>query len=239
MRKLLSGLLLFGILAGASACRKAERGEGTIVSQTKNIGAFEELILETSCDVEVYKTTDSLSRVEISDYANIIQYILTTVEGNKLYIRQPSNKIIRNSEAKAIIYTNRPLKILRNNGSGYIVLNNNFNELEVVNITGSGKIEGKMSTTFNLISATISGSGKITFFGEAFKAILNIQGSGAIDFKNVNAQQADCSISGSGDIQVNASQSLHVNISGSGNVDYWGYPNLTQSISGSGSVTRH
>lgn len=239
MRKLLSGLLLFGILAGANACRKAERGEGSIVSQTKNIAAFEELILETDCNVEVYKTTDSLSRVEASDYANIIQYILPVIEGNKLYIRQPSNKKIRNSEAKAIIYTNRPLRIVRNNGSGYIVLKNNFDELEVVNVTGSGRIEGETYTDFSQVNVTNKGSGEITFWGYAFRTILNTEGSGNINFRNVRTDVADCNIKGSGNIQINVSLNLSITISGSGNLDYWGYPSVSQSITGSGVVTAH
>ena len=55
---------------------------------------------------------------------------------------------------------------------------------------------------------------------------------------DVKARTASVSIAGSGDVELQAGESLSVEVSGSGDVRYRGEPRVTQSIAGSGSVER-
>ena len=97
---------------------------------------------------------------------------------------------------------------------------------------------GSISTVIdaNILDASISGSGWLMFTGEANQSNLSISGSGNIDSSNLNVENCNAHISGSGNMQVNAMKSIYAKISGSGNVYYSGNPSIELNISGSGKV---
>jgi len=67
---------------------------------------------------------------------------------------------------------------------------------------------------------------------------IEVNGSGDVFALNCPVKTAIVTVSGSGNIQLTASESLQATISGSGDVSYKGNPQITKSISGSGRLKK-
>ncbi len=89
------------------------------------------------------------------------------------------------------------------------------------------------------LDLALNGSGAIDVDGKTQALKLEQAGSGAVDLSSLDAQDADVSLSGSGDAEVHATGKTQVGISGSGTVALTTKPAaLTTSISGSGTVNQ-
>jgi len=110
-------------------------------------------------------------------------------------------------------------------------------DLQGVSLNGSGDVTAD-GLKGDEIAFSIGGSGHLKATGVAKTVDASIDGSGHIDLAGLAAPKAKASISGSGAIDVNATDSLDASISGSGTVRYKGSPkNLAKSISGSGEIS--
>jgi hypothetical protein len=209
-------------------------GSGQVKSENRNISGFMDVGLNIAGEVEI--TKDSLYRLEVSDYENLLPHIRTYVNGNMLIIEhEPDNLNVRNSVAKIKI----KMPALNNiivNGSGTIGILSGFDELSSINITGSGNINAIDSFNTTSLKVLISGSGNVSALGRANELTTNITGSGNMNLFGLIAQNATCVITGSGNTFVNIVQNLNATILGSGNIVYLGNPKLTVNVSGSGTV---
>ncbi len=89
------------------------------------------------------------------------------------------------------------------------------------------------------LDIALNGSGAVDVDGHTTTLKLDQAGSGAIDLTSLEARDADVSLSGSGNAEVNAKGKAQVGISGSGTVALTAKPaSLTTSISGSGTVNQ-
>ena len=89
------------------------------------------------------------------------------------------------------------------------------------------------------LDIALNGSGAIDIDGKTKALKLDQAGSGAVDLSSLDAQDADISLSGSGNAEVHATGKAQVGISGSGTVALTAKPaSLTTSISGSGTVNQ-
>lgn len=210
-------------------------GSGEIVTETRSVSDFKSIDLLTSADVEIVKG-DSF-KVEVSDYENIVQYLSLKVVAHNLIISvSPITTVLTNSKAKVMITMPDSLTSVSIAGSGDVVLNSAFKDLEVFIITGSGSINATKALTINKMTASILGSGSIAAKGNVETLTTLISGSGNINFSNLISKTANCTTTGSGNTYVNATNTLKANITGSGNIVYAGSPTVTSNISGSGVV---
>ena len=122
-------------------------------------------------------------------------------------------------------------------GSGNItapntLTNNNIN----LCIKGSGNINAQVKAT-NL-NTNIDGSGTIALSGTVASHYSGIKGSGKVAALDLATDQTNVNLTGSGDVEVNAQNSLAVIIKGSGNVYYKGNPNKSIQVKESGKVVQ-
>jgi hypothetical protein len=103
-----------------------------------------------------------------------------------------------------------------------------------VTIHGSGDADVHVLGAFD---AVIHGSGDVRAVGKADRLTASINGSGDLRAYDLEAREASVSINGSGDANVNVSESLNVVIHGSGDVHYKGSPKIRQVAPGTGHVT--
>ena len=88
-------------------------------------------------------------------------------------------------------------------------------------IAGSGSIVGE--TDFRDVEdleISIAGSGDVKLNGAGEDLEINISGSGNVDLAKFKVEDCEVSIAGSGDCEINVSSSLDVSIAGSGDVKY-------------------
>ena len=86
----------------------------------------------------------------------------------------------------------------------------------------------------------LSGSGDVTGSGTARTVRIDVSGSGDVDLAALNTVDADVQVSGSGDVRVGPTGKAVVDVSGSGDVDLTRRPaELSRTLSGSGDIDQN
>ena len=254
MKRIIVVLFLGVLIAGWSGCSKpfGVVGNNTPGSETRMMVSFSEIISEASFNV--YISHDSVYQVVVEAESNIIPFVLTTVNGDRLIIDTRENLT---THQPVNIYIKTPyVSNVELDGSGLVSLDTLEADNFRLELNGSGDVRGKVNADYlyadidgsgNIrleatcysIESKISGSGDISLLGSADKGMFKVSGSGDVNAFDFKIKECQAKISGSGDIYVNVTNLLDANISGSGSIYYMGDPVVNSSISGSGSVVKH
>ncbi len=213
------------------------KGSGNIVSKNITVENFSEIELKSYGNIKIYKG-DQLT-VSVSDYENLVDYHNIKVASGRLIITtEPDNVSFSNSKATFIITTNGSLNGIHLNGAGNIEIMSEFSNLQQLSITGSGNITACADLVTDKLNISIKGAGDINAKGSTTDLTANIFGTGNVYLRNMLAQNATCTIAGTGQIVVHAVANLNAAIRGIGNIEYYGSPKLQSSISGIGQIKR-
>ena len=227
-------LIAFGILftqCGGNSYMIGIDGQGDLVNRQLKLDDFTGMHLSISGTVYLEQGPQ---RVEISAQENILNNITTTVDGGiwKIKMSEPA----RNYKDVTIRISIPELSHASVNGSGDIIGESSFNNLNdlAVKISGSGGIV--LDVDAQAIDAGISGSGDIALGGTANSLEMGISGSGDIEAFDLAVNDCEIRVSGSGNCEVNVKDNLDVKVSGSGDVYYKGRPAIKSRVSGSGEL---
>ncbi len=78
-----------------------------------------------------------------------------------------------------------------------------------------------------MFHCNFSGVGSCTLTGKVNNFIMNMNGVGSINAKELIANIVDANVNGIGSAEVNASDSLHAAVNGIGTLTYYGNPKKT------------
>jgi len=212
-------IVVLSVLVLVSACIDGDdsgiEGSGNVIVEAREVGDFDRISVEGFGVVRVEVGPAPSLTVEAED--NVVPLLVTEVEGTTLELKVKPGTSFRHVEEPLYTITTPTLAGVSISGSGDVT------------------ITGLDSESFD---AAISGSGDIRPSGTTSSLDVSIGGSGAFHGGDLVATSAEVSVSGSGSVVVEATDTLDVAISGSGDVRYLGDPVLTPSISGSGSIER-
>jgi hypothetical protein len=207
-------------------------GNGHAVTEDRYTASFNEVKISGSYDVTIISGDDYA--IEITAESNLLPYIVTDLDGDKLKIRTRGIHSLHNSLPMHIYITTPHLEGVTLSGSGYVLTDHfSSNEFKLA-LSGSGQIETAIDA--HDLSANISGSGRITISGICTHSDLLISGSGKIESYGLEQNTCHATISGSGDLFVDVENLIDVKISGSGSLRYINTPEIRSSISGSGRI---
>jgi hypothetical protein len=202
-----------GVACGDDSDSDAVTGSGAVVEETREVSGFSDIDLRGSGDVIVeVGITESLT-VEADD--NLLDLISTDVRGSTLVIENERSM----SPSVAIVYRIEAV------------------DIDGISVAGSADVVAP-DLDCDTFSVSVAGSASFDLDGACDALDIEIAGSGNVDTAGLMVERAEVSISGSGDVVVNASDELLVAIAGSGDVLYLGDPATDFDIQGSGSV-RH
>ena len=208
------------------------RGNGDVVTRELQLNSFNSFELKGSGNV--YLTQGDSQKVIIEGESNILDLIETDVREQRWDIE--FSECVRSHKDIKVYITIPEVRSGSISGSGDIIGENDFSGGNMgFKISGSGNID--VSAVCEEMLAIISGSGGINLKGQAREFTGHISGSGDIRAYPFFTKNAEIKISGSGDVEISASETLEVNISGSGDVRYHGSPVITTHVSGSGNVS--
>lgn len=207
-------------------------GEGPKVTKTLDLASFDGLALAISADVMVRQ--GSTQSVKIEAQQNIIDNLKKEVKDGVWKIGFEKN--VKKSESVKIWVTVPTLEQLSISGSGSIIGESRFTNLNDLSLAISGSGNLKLDADSKNLSVAISGSGDMELAGSTGASTMKISGSGDIAAFDLNTRTCEVKISGSGDSSINVSESLDVAIAGSGDVYYKGRPSVRSKVSGSGEV---
>ena len=211
-------------------------GNGQRVSEVRALEGFSAVDSEGSLDVVIVR--GDAFRVEVSIDSNLLELVRTRVAGDRLAIDTdgPIGDVVAGPH---VIVTMPVLRHAAVNGSGGLWAGA-FEQAEPVSLAIDGSGELTFVGGVPRADVRISGSGDARLQGTAAALGAAVDGSGAVDARNLDATTADLSVSGSGDLAVTVNGSVRVTVSGSGSVDLYGGAVLEHvDVSGSGSITRH
>lgn len=209
-------LLLIATIALFSCKKQGLNGDGTIVTETRNVKNFYGVSVSGSSKIFIIQ--GNTFDVQVKAYENLLPSLTTIVEDGTLKIAYKNNANISNDNSEITI-TMPSLTGLTIDGSGSINTKGQFIGADnfVINAFGSGTISVENGSANNL-RVTISGSANVKTF-------------------NFPVQRAEVSVSGSGNAEINVSKTLNATINGSGNIYYKGTTeSVTTKITGSGKV---
>ena len=227
-------VLLVLLTAGCTSLREpCAEGSGTIVTEERTPGDFHAIRLTMPADLILIPGDAPRVLIETDD--TIIPVISTntrdgvlTIATTRLCVR-PTGKprvtvIYRNLDEVAILGTGDVT------GEGVIAA-----ETVKLSITGAGSMDLAVAT--RVLATTIAGMGTVNLSGSATDHNLVIPGAGTVNAARLDTGNTTVEITGSGNADVHARDTLSVRITGNGNVQYSGNPrSLQQSVTGIGSV---
>lgn len=207
------------------------RGSGDVMSESRDVGGFDEIVLEGSGIVNVEVTGTETLTIEADD--NLMQYLTTEVRSGRLELG--TERSVRPTQDIVYTITVISLEGVSISGSGEITALGLTGDRLEAHISGSGSLRAP-DVEVGLFDGSISGSGNIEISGTADDLELSISGSGNYSGEDMVAASGDVAISGSGNALVHVVDDLTAEISGSGNLEYVGEPRLDVSTSGSGTI---
>ena len=236
MRNLIVLAGLFVALFTQQSCRTVN-GNHNVVSETRSIGSFSEINL--SGFANVYLTQANVTEMKITGESNIIDYIRTRVEGERLIIGT-GNSINLNTHEPVNIYISTPdIEKISVSGAGDVISQNKWTLDKGIELhtSGAGKIKAELNSPD--VEIRVSGAGDVIATGETKDLKVDISGAGKAKAENLKAENATVRVSGAGSANVFASVYLDAHVSGAGKINYWGNPRKVDSHeSGAGDINK-
>lgn len=214
---------------------KKVRGNGNVTTETRKTDSYDKIAVGGSFDVVLVAGKEG--NITIKGEENLLPYIETIVENNKLKVRYKKNVSIRTTKALTVTVPFTDLKGVALGGSGNITSTALIKSKDFgVSMGGSGKITLEVEAT--KIGTSIGGSGSINLSGKADEFKCSIAGSGSINAYDLQVDTTSASIAGSGSVKTSTKSSIKASVAGSGNIYYKGDPEVKKSSIGSGSVIK-
>lgn len=190
------------------------RGSGKIVTDKRNLSAFDKLSINVTADIE-YIASNSY-QLELTADDNIAAVITSTISGNTLSI-DTNRSFSTQSTFRIKIYGTASLHSLLVDGSADVNLQGISSDLLEINLDGTGDISAK---------------------GTVKKLIIKIDGSGDVNTKALQADNVSINVDGTADVTVTVNKMLDVAIDGVSDVTYYGHPaSINKTIDGVGEVS--
>lgn len=231
--------LILGTLIIASSCRfnlgKRIKGNGHVITDDRGLTGFAGVESNGSYDVHV--ATGSYS-VKIEGEDNILPYIETYIDGDMLKIRTKKGYWLKPDREVRIYVTAPSFKKVYSNGSGDIIGENKITNSSKMDLGIDGSADMRLEVDAPEVSAGIRGSGNINIKGQTKVFTSEVMGSGDVKAMELQAEETNVKIMGSGNADVYSSVKLNVNVAGSGDVRYKGGGQVNSHIAGSGEVKK-
>jgi hypothetical protein len=195
--------------------------------------------VECNGPFNVTVTIDGTESLKLDVDADILADIQTDVIDGVLKVRFKDRwKNHRNVKRANVYITAKSLNYLGNGGSGSTVLTGTLTgEHAKIAVSGSGNLKG--AVTSQTLDLHVSGSGSVDVKGSTGQADISVSGSGSINGRQLKTETVTARISGSGEVNIIANQSVSGHISGSGSLQYSGKATITESrTSGSGRINK-
>jgi len=197
--------------------------------------------VDVSGSFDVYIVQGATESVKVDAPQDVIHNILTDVKGGTLNIHTKDHFNWHNlfGNKKMVVYvTLKEITGIALTGSGDVYFKEGLTANNLtLHLTGSGDVSGKL--TAKTLESSITGSGDIKISGHADNSKISVTGSGDYSARSLTTTKTVAHVGGSGDADVNASESLEASVTGSGDVRYAGNPkNVSKSKTGSGEISK-
>lgn len=229
-------MFVLGIQQVSAQIFKSVEGNNDYVRVTKKVEDFHKVKLSNSFNVVYVQNPDSAGIVNIKIESSILEKLSVKSEKGELSLKL---KGLGKKDFGIIlveIYSSS-LSRVENDGGGVFESHESVKAPELyLGISGSGQIKMDLIDCNILKAKVAAGDGDMLLKGVADHADYSILGGGEIRAHGVKSDDANCVITGNGNIGCNVSKKLTATITGAGNVYYEGNPEISKKGIGKGKV---
>lgn len=229
-------LIAIFLVASTIQAQNKIKGNGKITSITRTTSDYDAVNFTGSFDYVLVSGTEG--KIKIEGEENLLPYIISEVKNGTLHIKIENRISLQPSKNKTIKITVpfQDINAVSLTGSGDVWTENTISTSHFnASITGSGDVKLEVEATS--VAANVTGSGDLTLIGNTNTLKASVTGSGDFKGHNMNANDVDTSVAGSGEIKVVCKGHLKARVTGSGDIKYSGKPKTTDSkVAGSGSI---
>lgn len=235
-RKILFIITSIALLALASSCKKSPLTNGKVITETREISAFDTLYLYDNIDVTL--VCSDTYKIEITTGENLIPNIISEADGERLLLRNDNTcnwlrsydipleaRIYYNSKISSIVYES-----VGNLHSETYISEETLPCFKLQIKDGAGDIDLKVNCN-DLYMTIHSGTNKITMRGSADYTYIYQKGLGPIYALNAPSNKTDVYSYESNNIYINCIEKLNASIYGIGDIYYKGNPEIKSYIS--------
>jgi len=215
-------------------------------SETRNLDSFDRLFIKVPGDVELSQGDEQIVRIE-ADSEEVLQKIETRVRNGQLIIdgdREEDRRGLMDflfgdddDDGDLTFYiTMTDVTELKVEGVGDVEGQTTISgDALTLEITGTGDIE--LDLEMNELTTTLTGTGDAELSGVADMHTIRVNGTGDVEAEDLITKRTDASVSGVGDCEVHATESLRATANGVGSIRYHGSPSdVRVQSSGIGSI---
>lgn len=227
--------LFLGIITLFSACDTDTftciRVSSTEVTETRDIKNYSGVVLANVATLKITQGQEYAFKIQGPE--NVVELTYSRVQNDLLVIGTDE---CFNGDYELIIELTAPdFKVFNLTGIGAIETMNTINtDIIEVDLIGIGSIEAAFNA--DTIYTNIAGQAIVKYYGQAHRH--ELESSGEFSFKGfpLSTNHTQINITGEGDSEVTANESLRVFIEGAGNVYYMGDPLIDSDITGVGEI---
>ncbi|MDR1761879.1 MAG: DUF2807 domain-containing protein [Bacteroidales bacterium] len=210
------------------------KGNGKLVTSERNVSGFQKIDVSGDADVRFHKSTEYRAVITID--SNLEEHVEIVVKNDELKIKTKRGRNLRHTKFQVDVYCPTVTGVDMSGSGSFESEDKVISSMFRLDISGSGKVN--VAVECENFFADISGSGKITATGNSNSTDIDISGSGKFHGKEFTTHNAEITVSGSGDINIDVINTLKAKISGSGNINYSGNPAIDSKVSGSGKIKK-
>lgn len=220
MRRSLDGTVLGLALAAlvGTGCVETFDGNGVARREERALSGFDRVSALGALEVEV---TPGEFFVEVNIDENLISRIETVLDSRTLVIRVRGGNLGEVLPGPHVRVRLPSLRDVELNGSGRLTAET-FDESDAVSVELSGSGFVSWSGEAPDVEALLNGSGELTLEGDANRLELILNGSGSLDARDLEAGAANIELQGSGNISATVNGRVDAAVEGSGGVELYG-----------------
>jgi hypothetical protein len=203
-----------------SSCRfTCIHGSGKRISEQRKVNDFKKI--DISGDFKIHLKQDSSLGITVSGDDNLLKYVSTSVEGDKLIIKNKK----RTCDADSIVVNIgvRNLVEIKSSGASDIQSTGKLNTGDLrVDVSGASKVE--LDVNAANFSVNSSGVLKLDLVGQAATAKIESSGVNKVNAFNFVVGEYTITASGVSKCYINVLKTLNVHSSGASEIEYKGSP---------------
>jgi hypothetical protein len=189
------------------------RGNGHIVTESRNASAFMNIVVSGAFEVEWRSGAPS---VAVTADENLMPLIEASVTDGALRVR--TSRDVRPSHSMKLTLTS--------------------SSLESASLNGASRLNAHQLVGSRFVLKT-SGASKVVLDGAVAELVASMTGASELRAESLQTKTTELDVTGAGAAQVNVSDTLKASITGAGKVEYEGSPaHVEKHITGAGTIRK-
>ena len=213
--------LFFALIATPTIQAQSLKGSGNVIKEDRNIQGVDRVVLGGVFKIYLFQGSEESLVVEADD--NLLPYIQTSQQGDKLRISLKDKTNLKKSTKMNIYLTIRDISELEVQGVNTVKSEEKL-DLKDLKIVCNGVGQTSLELECDKLTAKVTGVGELKLKGSAREFELRNTGVGDVSAANFVVRSVSVHNTGVGSSRVHATEELEAIASGVGQILYKGNP---------------